>query len=625
MDRYPKDTIVSIDDFRASNWKQIITSTDKFGYYYISGNFFKAAKDAISDNNYPLGKLYYLIADACSMMLKPDSINEPFDPLMSFEGGRSALPEDFNDSDIVLFALISKEIDHPLLKARLSDLVWLLTKPRNYEHAIIAINSYIKIPLEKGKWIYGGRECWHRMLNLVKLLGRGARDKEKEIEKEIIERINANPEGDKHFIYQLTETAFKFGLGQDHCSAIADMLFSFAQESFNDEDYWRCREYFSASSKWYKSSNNDEKAYKAIIKTAESYVKEAEKRSLSPKGSHVLAVGLLEDAIQTYRSVPKSERKKNLIDEKIKEIYLKLSESGNYALGEFTTITTEPVDISDMVNQVIQKVKGKKLIDAVTIFANLSNGFDKNKLLEQAKDIIDQFPLQRLLSRAAFSADGRVIAKHKGLDFQDRESEEYNSFLLAKMTEHFRMSLDLIVKGAIIPAWQVLTREHRITEYDFIDIARRSPIVPRGRERLFGKALFLGYDGDFTGALHYLVPQVENLVRIHLKLAKAKTTTLNSEGIETENALGTLLELPEASKVFGEDLLLELKALFCDPMGPNLRNELAHGLLGEAMCESVYSVYAWWFCLRIIFNTFWNSLNPEEKKDSSSMSEPDQG
>jgi hypothetical protein len=67
------------------------------------------------------------------------------------------------------------------------------------------------------------------------------------------------------------------------------------------------------------------------------------------------------------------------------------------------------------------------------------------------------------------------------------------------------------------------------------------------------------------------------------------------------------MDLPEAEKVFGEDLNFEIKALFCDPFGPNLRNELAHGLLDDEAFQSVYAIYAWWFGLRLIFNTYLNA------------------
>ena len=154
-----------------------------------------------------------------------------------------------------------------------------------------------------------------------------------------------------------------------------------------------------------------------------------------------------------------------------------------------------------------------------------------------------------------------------------------------------------------MPALEVLHIEHRLREIDFVGIASQSPIIPPGREKLFGKALFAGYEKDFISSLHMLVPQIENMVRWHLKSQGVKTTTLDSKGIESENGLSTLMEIPEATKIFGEDWAFELKALFCDPVGPNLRNEIAHGLLDYDAFWSVHVVYAWWLSLKMVLST----------------------
>jgi hypothetical protein len=172
----------------------------------------------------------------------------------------------------------------------------------------------------------------------------------------------------------------------------------------------------------------------------------------------------------------------------------------------------------------------------------------------------------------------------------------------------------IVVQGDVWPALEVLLLEHRLQESDFVSLAKHSPIVPNGRERLFGKALFAGYDRDFVSALHLLIPQIEHMVRVHLKQAGAKTTNLDKDGIENENGLSTLMDLPEANQVFGEAIAFEIRALFCDPFGPNLRNELAHGLLDEHACHSPSAIYAWWFALKLVVNTWWNAA----KKDTSS-------
>jgi hypothetical protein len=178
-----------------------------------------------------------------------------------------------------------------------------------------------------------------------------------------------------------------------------------------------------------------------------------------------------------------------------------------------------------------------------------------------------------------------------------------------------------VVQGDILPALAILLQEHRLLVVDFVAVAGQSPIVPKGREGLFGRALFAGYDGDFVAALHLLIPQVEHMVRFHLKQTGAKTTTLDAEGVENEIGLSALMNLPEAERIFGEDLAFEIKALFCDPFGPNLRNELAHGLMDEAACQSIYSVYAWWFGLRLVFNAYWVAVRKataSRKEDSES-------
>jgi len=183
------------------------------------------------------------------------------------------------------------------------------------------------------------------------------------------------------------------------------------------------------------------------------------------------------------------------------------------------------------------------------------------------------------------------------------------------MVAEYTMEINLVVQGQIWPAFEAIQQEHRIKEMDFYSVVKQSPVVPEGRERLITKALFSGYDNDFVTALHLLIPQIEHLVRFHLKQAGVITSNIDKNGIETENGLTSLMENPEVKTIFGEDLAFELKALFCDAFGPNLRNELAHGLLGYEESQSVYSVYAWWLGLRIVFNTFWSARKSSQNRD----------
>ena len=86
-----------------------------------------------------------------------------------------------------------------------------------------------------------------------------------------------------------------------------------------------------------------------------------------------------------------------------------------------------------------------------------------------------------------------------------------------------------------------------------------------------------------------------------MKSVGGTTTTLDREGIEQEIGLSSLIEVPQAAEVLGDELAFEIRALFCSAFGPNLRNSVAHGLVTDQSVRSVYALYAWWLSLRIVW------------------------
>ncbi len=88
-----------------------------------------------------------------------------------------------------------------------------------------------------------------------------------------------------------------------------------------------------------------------------------------------------------------------------------------------------------------------------------------------------------------------------------------------------------------------------------------------------------------------------------LKEAGAHTSNIDRDGIENENGLSTLMDLPESIQVLGEDLCFEMKSIFTDSLGSNLRNEVAHGLLNDSSSSSISTIYAWWMVLRLVVHS----------------------
>jgi hypothetical protein len=567
----------------------------------------KAANEAIEGGKAPEGKVLWLMADACSMMLTPSSVNEPFRPLMVMDGKRSSLPEDFKPEDITLFSEVVDEIDDIWLKARIADLVWLLQKPRNVKFALIAIDSYRQIQLSTEIWVRGGRECWERAISLCLMLRTGAGDRFKEIETALVTATNTASCEDGFLALWLADTMLANHLGRAEEINLASHLEALAKQFDADGDLHRSKEFFEASANWYKRAKNEAKAVEMTVLVAEAWVKEAEARLSSENPSHMVAASFYENSIQKYRTIPKAQRAGYKVDERILELNKLMAESGERSLGEMGVISSPAIDISEIVENARNAVRGESAIDALLAYANIYRGVRVAKIRVSAQKMLREHPLQTLFSSTHMARDGRVIAKRPGMGVGDPNENE--NILWAEMVKDYGMELGLIVQGDIWPALEILHLEQRLRESDFISICNQSPIVPPGRESLYGKGLFAGYDKDFATAIHLLVPQVENLVRYHLKARGIKTTNLDINGIENENGLSTLIDIPEVKEIFGEDLAFELKALYCDSFGPNLRNEVAHGLLTHDECCSTYSAYAWWLCLKLAFNTFWNARN----------------
>jgi len=595
MHTYPQDTPVGIDDFRRCGWEAAINAPERDGYYGMSQALLKAAGQALDEGKTAEGKVLWLLSDACSMQLRPDSISEPFKPSVLMHYGRSALPQDFQSADIELFDQMSAEIADPWLKARLADLTWVLKK--KYASAICAIDAYRQIPLDSETWLRGARECWERCMCLTRLLRGGAGTRMDEIETAFLGRIRSSDRSGAILALGLSQLLMAYGLARAYCMEIGEKLEAFARLLAGENKHYHAHPYFEAAIAWYTRNADRAKARQLTICIAEGFANEA-----SAHNSRAVAAGLFEKAIQIYRTIPRAERAADGIEERISALHRDLSKAGEESLKEMKRISSE-VDISDLVEKARNHVGGKPPMDALAAFANIHSGLRVTRLRQSCVTRLEQHPISGLFPASHLARDGRVIGKKPGMHRDHPDSE---AALRSEMVRMYGMELGLWVNGLILPALETLILEHRLREDDFVSFAARSPVIPPGREQLFGKGLFLGYDLDFVGALHILVPQIENVVRCQLKAAGVKTTNLDQDGIENENGLSALVELPETARCFGEDLTFELNALFCDPFGPNLRNELAHGLLDFEACQSVPAVYAWWFGFRLMFKPFWH-------------------
>ena len=83
---------------------------------------------------------------------------------------------------------------------------------------------------------------------------------------------------------------------------------------------------------------------------------------------------------------------------------------------------------------------------------------------------------------------------------------------------------------------------------------------------------------------HLLIPQIEVAMRSIADQAGLAVTKAHPKvtGTSVAIGIGDILYASAVTDVLGPDITLHLQALFADPRGLDLRNEMAHGLLGAS-------------------------------------------
>lgn len=603
--RYQKDLWISVDDFRNSGWRDALENAREESYCSYWQALSKAAQNANEATEAEKRKVLWLLADACSMMLKPESHQNPFRPMISSAGGRSALPEDFDDSDISFFENMLNEIDDVRLKARLSDILWLIRSPKNVEHAKTAIDAYLQFSLEPDSFFKDGKDAWKRAIKLALMLGAGANDKVEHIWNTLVQTFKAlesteNAHG--AFLSDLLDER-EFGEREPEFEEIAEKLEALAGGLRDKRNFYLERKYYERAIIWQQKLNNETEVYRLITQVAESYTSEAQFRIEGERPSHLVARQLLEEAIQTYRSIPRQHRQDYSVDEKIAELRQKMSESNELALSELSEISTEEADISSFVERSKNLVSNKAFPEVLFALSNVCSGVDVDKIRSEAENNIQQFPLRTLFSSTHIAPDGRVAARSPGVNPEDLSSDESQQVIWNEMLFNYGILIGITAQGCILPGLRSFNLEHRVTEVDLFEVCRGSSEIPFGRQSLWAKGLYFGFEYDFISSTHILAPQVEHFVRTLMKQNDLTTTTLDSQGIETEKGLSKLLVDPEIEQVLDKHKIFEFKALLSDPVGSNLRNKIAHGLFEPSEGSSTYSIYFWWLCLRLVVNS----------------------
>ena len=566
-----------------------LSNEEQLSLVEISSNLNKSGNCEIEPE---LKKSLLLLANICLLKLNSESRNDPFQPFMTYGNKRSFLPIDLTDEEILYLSSIVDEDLPPILKARIADILWTYSKPKNKKHSEIAIENYISMDVFDDFFEPDVYVFWERAVMLAKQTKNSSLIEK--IKSKLLNKID-NPSTSWNFhLLKIIEIFDNTDLDKGLNHELAEKLLEKQKEFNHEQQFHIAEQYLELAAKLFKKSGNEEDSYKSLALLSQATENHGDYRK---NESAMVANSFYKLALQRYREIPNSYRNTLQIDQKLDTVQDQLTQSGLLITDELQLISTKQMNISELQEQSINHVKDKQTaFESLLYFSGVSS-CNFESIWKSTERYIQNSVVSSLFGATSVSVDGRKISSIPPLALDGNNKDEV---ILKTAIKNFGVHIHLAVEGCILPALNQIQEEHIFPKDFLVDLCKLSDIVPEKREILVTNALYQGFEWDFRSAIHLLAPQAENMVRQLLKRNRFVTTHIDQNGIENEMGLSSLVSIDGAREILGDDLWFELQAVFTDSLSANLRNEVGHGLLDDDTSNSLYSIYAWWMVLRLV-------------------------
>lgn len=378
--------------------------------------------------------------------------------------------------------------------------------------------------------------------------------------------------------------------------------------------YWDlAREYLEVAARWYEKAGDFRAEVAMLERAAELWVEEGAKMIAPADASdyqYAVAEYRLLRGIQALRRVQGTAKDRGLLNdvprlnERIYEVRWTHQQYQERAVKAVV-----PISASDTIDveRILATVEGQDKVEALFTMAafQVQPRTEVEKMVQEAAS----FPLFEHFGLKYMNERGRTTARTEGGDLKAHTCHRAVAFY------------EIGAQCYVHPLLLKVGTDHIIDLADFVFIAQASPFVPPGRKMLFARGLYEGMKGNFALAIHLLIPQVENAIRVIVQLLAAKDPQ-RADYAEVLNDperpfLTQSLYEPwsnELALLFGdkgEDIVFALRVLLVERFGGNLRNCVMHGLIPYNGAQSWSCCYLWWLILKICCITASAAAHPD--------------
>jgi hypothetical protein len=582
--------VIKKEDIDRTAWQQVLVEADQKLCSVYGKLFYQRAQEAGKAHDSRTEAVYTFLGAVASPELKLETPSrDPFVPAADLQYSRTPLPEDFSADELHVIKQLIETVQDAELRSRLADILWV--RQGDPSVASLAVDSYLSSALhlkDVVQWA-DGYDRLKRSFDIAVFLGKETKAYRKTID--YLQKQLSEFGADEPTPWWAKLINLLLDAGEGNASRFASICGTSAQRCETAEQWETARLYWQVKARCETAAGQDKNRELALKRAADTYVKQADivQSEAQPITDHALE--LMRSAMESLAKVPGNEQAVIELKKQVDALELKRNDAPMKKPSRM-----DPAGIAQWARD---QVKSKDLRAALVALANLAETPKPAELEEQVDAKTGRMPFQYLISTVGMDQEGKA-SSHAPAAFTG-DTREIRTAKDAELYQEAARNRQIAVLALLDPARRQVLSDHVVRLDDWRAFTTDNPFVPVGREEIFARGMDAGMNGDFLVAVSLLTPQVENAVRIVLKKAGVVTSKIDMRNVEQERVLGALLDMDEAERVFGRDLMFDLRGLLVEKFGSNMRNELAHGLLDLDDFKGPDAEYLWWCALRLMF------------------------
>lgn len=558
--QYVKDALASIDYL------------EKDRDYQAESLIFGASEKAQTESD-----SYILRVIAGSISMKYNSKEQRFaSRFVEYGVRRSFGPEDLKDSDVDILRGVVQATNSSWLRTRIAHILWAVFK--DYSFGQLAAEGYLNAfcdSFDPEHW----PTCFDKIrtaYQISSVLGKSA-SAFKQTRSAILQKLTEMNGTDPLFLsLRLLDLVLK-DLSKEELpkyAGIAEILFHKNIDPSNENTHL-ADESLSVLELIYKRMNRDVDIKVAKEQYAGYYALQARKQA--GKKDYFRAVHLMKTACLHYSGVNR---------EKTIELRLEMEQWQKLSLKDMHPFTTK-IDVKEIADKVEKLFEGLTCSEAIVQFGRVSRIYKveevKRKLLADQETNF----LCSIFRSGILNDQGHAIKMLPPIGNVEENSDEFRMHMIHHVKEERRMCDSIPVRLA----FQQLRQYGTITEEKLDFLVQDNAIIPENRADIIKEGLCLALNGKLYTSMHILQPQTEHIIRHLVNMCGDTVTFLQKDGTEGYKPLSSLFKSEKLQDSYDENLIFTFQSIMDEPVGENLRNLNAHGLMEPTQGNSIASLH----------------------------------